>query len=192
METNAALRRYKAAVQTKFQTANLLAYSVLVLVGLATIYQLIRLRDVGIETYHDHKLREEFLQLRDIERYHFVQEAVVESHRIVGSGVWTTAFRRWWEGSTLFGLFSLSTWLSQIIFGVLVVGCGLVAVYMFMLGKRDDKAIQAGLELHKEELKLKMERKQRKEVRLSDITMEKPLALPLAPPPPTLALVEAK
>jgi len=200
LEKSQALKRYRDAASAKLSLANLIFYSIVVIFGLTVVYQLLVLWGVGIDMAHEVSLREEFLNLPNIERYHFVEQAVGESRRIVGTGTMASAFRRWWEDNTAFKLFTLNTLLSQIVFGCITVGSALLAVYMYMMSKRDQHAIDSGLELHKEKLKLKMQQQQRSQSRLDTIlapasSEEKSLLLPSfaspsLPAPPVL--VEAK
>jgi hypothetical protein len=182
MDKLEALRNHKATkklldvARGRFWNVGWLTYLCLFLTALGMMHQCTVLYGKAVEAGHEHKLREEYIKIPQIERFHFAHQILQESRRIASSGVLLTAFRNWWENTLFYSLFSLhQDWRVQIGLLVFVTAVTLGSVYIFFMYRKDIYGIDKGVDMH-----LSMANLMRQT--FPPATPEAP-ATPLTPPP---------
>jgi hypothetical protein len=109
------------------------------------LYNGVVYRDVVLSQARERDLRREFVEIPNVDRFHFVAFAIEESRKIVESGLFTSAFRRWWEQTSLFTLFTLDSIYLKVTFCVgfiVFIVAGLYLFFQFQSNKHwMDKAV---------------------------------------------------
>jgi hypothetical protein len=135
----------KSTVTTKKKNSNkssavgrgpAMQFSLVVFWG-AVLITLIVVAHQGVVLYdswnaqaREHALRSEFVSIPEVDKFHFVADELKLSRQMIDSGVFPTAFRRWWENTGLFALFTLDSVYMKVLFAVLLVVMVVVGLWM--------------------------------------------------------------
>jgi len=93
-------------------------------------YQAVRYRDITLQHAREVHLRREFCDIPNVDKFHFVADDIEESRQIVEGGIVLSAFRRWWESTTLYTLFTLDSLYLKLVFFFLITLALILGMYM--------------------------------------------------------------